>query len=90
MEQLHKRFNIRGRVQGVGFRWWTRQQANGLGVAGSVKNLDDGSVEVFASGTDEQLTKLEKLLREGPDSSKVTQFSVEPVLPVNASGFTIE
>ena len=41
---------VRGRVQGVGFRWWTRARALELGLAGSASNLDDGRVEVVAEG----------------------------------------
>lgn len=41
---------VRGRVQGVGFRWWTRARALELGLAGSAANLDDGRVEVVAEG----------------------------------------
>lgn len=41
---------VRGRVQGVGFRWWTRDQLSRLGLTGSARNLDDGSVEIIARG----------------------------------------
>ena len=41
---------VSGRVQGVGFRWWTRDQADALGLAGYAANLDDGRVEVVAEG----------------------------------------
>jgi acylphosphatase len=41
---------VRGRVQGVGFRWWTRSRALALGLAGKAANLDDGRVEVVAEG----------------------------------------
>ena len=41
---------VRGRVQGVGFRWWTRARALELGLVGSATNLDDGRVEVVAEG----------------------------------------
>ena len=42
--------HVRGRVQGVGFRWWTRDQLSRLGLTGSARNLDDGSVEIVARG----------------------------------------
>lgn len=49
---------VRGDVQGVGFRWWTRSQALALGLNGYAKNLPDGRVEVQAQGPREQLDKL--------------------------------
>jgi acylphosphatase len=41
---------VHGRVQGVGFRWWVRDQLSRLGLTGSARNLDDGSVEIVARG----------------------------------------
>ena len=55
---------VRGRVQGVGFRWWTRARALEIGLAGHARNMDDGRVEVLAQGTTGQLDRLEELLRE--------------------------
>ena len=49
---------VRGDVQGVGFRWWTRSQALALGLDGYAKNLPDGRVEVQAQGPRDQLEKL--------------------------------
>ncbi len=61
-----------GRVQGVGFRWWTRRQANALGLAGWVMNADDErSVELVAEGPAASLDELERLLRVGPDGARV-------------------
>ena len=56
---------VRGRVQGVGFRWWTRARALELGLAGKASNLDDGRVEVVAEGTKEACDRLLAALR-GP------------------------
>lgn len=56
---------VRGRVQGVGFRWWTRSRALELGLAGSAANLDDGRVEVVAEGPREACERLLVALR-GP------------------------
>jgi acylphosphatase len=67
-----KRYLIRGRVQGVGFRWWARSRARELGITGSVRNADDGSVEVLARGSPEQLAALRALLRDGPSTAAVT------------------
>jgi acylphosphatase len=56
---------VRGRVQGVGFRWWVRCRARELGLAGSAANLDDGRVEVVAEGPREPCERLLAALRGG-------------------------
>jgi acylphosphatase len=60
-------------VQGVGFRWFVREQARALGLAGSVRNADDGAVDVHASGTRDELAQLETLLRSGPAGARVRE-----------------
>jgi len=60
---------VRGRVQGVGFRWWTRVRALELGLAGHARNTADGRVEVVAQGSPEAVDALEALLRETPSST---------------------
>lgn len=72
-------FRLRGRVQGVGFRWWTSRLARELGLAGTVRNLPDGSVEVFARGDPETLREFRRRLEEGPRSAAVR--SIEPIEP---------
>lgn len=57
---------VRGRVQGVGFRWWTRTQALELGLAGWARNTADGRVEVVAEGERAAVERL--LARLGPDA----------------------
>jgi acylphosphatase len=57
---------VKGRVQGVGFRWWTRARALELGLVGSATNLDDGRVEVIAEGPREACEQLLGLLPGGP------------------------
>jgi len=57
---------VRGRVQGVGFRWWTRSRALELGLAGSAANRDDGRVEVVAEGPRARCEELLALLSEDP------------------------
>jgi acylphosphatase len=56
---------VHGRVQGVGFRWWTRSRASELGLSGHASNLRDGRVEVVAEGPREDCVKLLELLRGG-------------------------
>jgi len=68
---------ITGRVQGVGFRWWSRRHAEALGLVGWVMNGDDErSVELVAEGRPEALDELERRLRAGPDSARVEQVDV--------------
>jgi acylphosphatase len=61
-----KRYFIRGRVQGVGFRYFAQREAVQLGVSGFTRNLDDGRVEVYAVGTPDQLADLAGRLWTGP------------------------
>ena len=62
---------IRGRVQGVAFRWHTRSQARRLGLTGWVRNLPDGSVRLVAEGERENLEGLAAWLEHGPDHARV-------------------
>ena len=64
-----RRFLVRGRVQGVGFRWFVEREAHILGVAGWVRNNADGTVEVLAMGTRDQLSGLRSRLQQGPRAS---------------------
>ncbi|HEX6091378.1 MAG TPA: acylphosphatase [Gemmatimonadales bacterium] len=65
------RFVVTGRVQGVGFRWFVVKQARALGVAGYVRNRDDGSVEVVAEGEAAAVENLAAALRRGPPAARV-------------------
>jgi acylphosphatase len=69
---------ITGRVQGVGFRWWARRQAEGLGLVGWVMNADDEqSVELVAEGGREALDELLRRLRRGPDGARVEAVTAD-------------
>ena len=72
MSQLHVR--VSGVVQGVGFRWFVRERARRLGLAGWVRNLPDGSVEVAAAGDEKQLQLLRAELQQGPRGAAVEQL----------------
>jgi len=86
-----RRYVVRGRVQGVGFRWFVEREAHLLGVSGWVRNNPDGSVEVLAQGTPEQLAGLHGRLREGPRASRVEDVQVSPTEPTeNLNSFRIE
>lgn len=69
MARLH--VVVEGRVQGVGFRWFVKQRARTNDLAGWVKNLPDGSVEVAAEGTDDMIAMLRADLSRGPDGAHV-------------------
>ncbi|WP_329085203.1 MULTISPECIES: acylphosphatase [unclassified Streptosporangium] len=62
---------VRGRVQGVGFRWWTRARALELGLDGWARNTEDGRVEVVAQGPEESCARLLELLGSGNTPGKV-------------------
>ncbi|HJN16351.1 MAG TPA: acylphosphatase [Armatimonadota bacterium] len=82
---------VKGRVQGVGFRYYVRDRADELSLDGWVKNLPDRRVELEALGFDEELDRLEKLLWQGPPGARVEDVTArrtdgEP----DGSGFRIE
>ncbi len=69
---------VSGRVQGVGFRWFVRESAIELDLAGWVRNRSDGNVEIAADGEDERVTRFRAMLREGPSHAKVTSVDDVP------------
>jgi acylphosphatase len=86
-----RRFLVRGRVQGVGFRWFVEREAHILGIAGWVRNSADSSVEVLAVGSREQLAGLRARLREGPRAARVDDVEEIEARPVpGLSTFRIE
>ena len=68
---------VKGRVQGVGFRWFVLAKARALGLSGEVRNLENGSVEVSAEGPRADLESLAEELKEGPASSTVEGTTIE-------------
>src|SRR5438270_1523329 len=62
---------IRGRVQGVGFRYWTRRTATARGLQGWVRNRRDGSVEALFAGPEQAVAEMIALCRRGPDPARV-------------------
>ena len=75
MKRLHA--SVKGRVQGVGFRYFVLNAAAEIQLTGWVRNRRDGSVEVLAEGTEENLNQLLRALRRGPSSSNVTAVTPE-------------
>lgn len=74
-DNSHSRTGIvlEGRVQGVGFRWWARREANSLGLRGTVRNLSDGSVEVHVAGPTGPLAAFLAALEQGPPGAVITR-----------------
>jgi len=88
--KIARRYVIAGRVQGVGFRWFTHDAAAREGIHGWVRNLADGSVEVVAEGDVESIDRLEAALRRGPASARVERVEVEEHAPAGRiAGFEI-
>jgi len=92
VKTLAKRFYVSGAVQGVGFRFFVEAVAAKLGIAGYVKNLFDGRVEVYAIGSADQLNTLKSELRRGPRMASVEQVieSHAEILSEFSHGFSIE
>jgi acylphosphatase len=70
-------YTISGRVQGVAFRHYTVREAERLGISGTVRNLPDSSVEVFAQGDEAEISQFESFLHTGPRSARVEQVKRE-------------
>lgn len=80
-----ERFIVSGRVQGVGFRYATLQEARRLGVTGWVRNLPDGQVEVLAQADAPALERFATWLRRGPPGARVTDLERLPAPDADAA-----
>jgi len=86
-------FLVKGRVQGVGFRWFVHREASELDLRGWVRNTEDGDVEVVASGSATDLAELRASLRRGPRGSRVDnliEHYLDDTEAKNLSSFRIE
>jgi len=89
MREMARRYFIRGRVQGVGFRFFVERVANELGLRGYTRNLADGQVEVYAIGSPEQLEELAGYLRRGPRLADVRGIEQQEAPVEKVRGFRI-
>ena len=81
---------VSGRVQGVGFRYFTEDHARREGLNGHVRNLPDGRVEIVAEGDHEAVERFERAIRRGPAGARVERCDVSELAPSRrASGFSI-
>lgn len=88
--RVARRYVVAGRVQGVGFRYFTDAAARREGVDGWVRNMADGSVEVVIEGDLESVDRVEAAVRRGPSSARVERFDVEEQAPSGrTTGFSI-
>jgi len=83
-----KRYSIvvSGRVQGVGYRYFTRDAARSLGLGGWVRNTVDGRVELEVEGEQAKIDNLIEQLKEGPALSRVTDVDVQGMVVMDSSG----
>jgi acylphosphatase len=86
---VRRRLRVTGRVQGVWFRESCREVADRLGVAGSVRNRADGTVEVVAEGPPSEVEALVAWCRSGPPAARVTGVDVVAEEPEGLVGFRV-
>jgi acylphosphatase len=90
-EKIAKRYIIKGNVQGVGYRYFTINIANSIGLYGYVENLYNGDVEVYAIGEVTQLEALKQHLFKGPSYSNVVDIiETNAQVDNNLTGFHVE
>ena len=80
---IRKRVIVRGEVQGVGFRWSARAEAERLGVAGYARNLPDGTVQAEIEGSEPAVQRMLEWLRHGPRHARVDALEVTDVDPTS-------
>ena len=85
-----RRWLVRGRVQGVGYRWFAQKAAAGLGLNGYARNLDDGRVEVYAAGPAAKLDELAGMLHHGPRWADVRGVEEQECAVQELGSFHIE
>ena len=84
-----RRLVVKGLVQGVGFRWFAREQAESLGLSGWVRNREDGAVEAEAEGPAGALDEFVRRLRAENSSARVDEIVAVPAAPRGGTGFEI-
>jgi acylphosphatase len=88
--EVRKRAIVTGRVQGVGFRYFTERTARPFRVTGLVRNLPDGTVEIEAQGSSDEVESFLEKVRLGPPGSRVFRFDVEPLPAIRGeNGFHV-
>ncbi|PWT99596.1 MAG: acylphosphatase [Terriglobia bacterium] len=88
--RVARRWLVRGRVQGVGFRNYVQRAAANLALTGYARNLDDGRVEVYAAGTEEDLSQLARFVHQGPRWAEVHAVEEQEAEVRSYSAFLID
>jgi acylphosphatase len=81
-----RHYIVKGRVQGVGFRWLVHREAGARDLKGWVRNTDEGEVEIMVAGTEEKLTELRAVLERGSRGSRVDAVQEKDMEEAMASG----
>jgi acylphosphatase len=89
MMPVARHVRVRGHVQGVFFRAWTKEQAEQLGIHGWVRNCPDGSVEAHLEGEEDLVKQLIERLAEGPPSAEVSKIDIVEVEPEDFRRFAV-
>jgi len=85
-----KKYNLKGIVQGVGFRYYIYKKANELNIKGYAKNLLEGGVEIIAEGDEGDLKQFETYLQKGPTLARVDNIKSKEIDPVGYNNFQIK
>lgn len=89
MHRVARHAIVHGRVQGVAFRHHTKLRARACGLAGWVRNLADGAVEVWFEGEEARVLELAAWLETGPPAARVTRVELEDVPPAGSNQFQV-
>lgn len=88
--RVARRYRISGRVQGVGFRYFTQEAAVREGLHGWVQNLPDRRVEITVEGEAEAIERFERRIRQGPPGARVDRVEADDMVPTrHEAGFSI-
>lgn len=90
MEKKAFILKVFGKVQGVGFRYYTHKKANELGLKGYVKNKPDGSVYIEAEGAENNINELIRWCQDGPSWARVTKVELQEIPLAGLSNFEIK
>lgn len=86
---IHQSIKVKGKVQGVGFRYYTENEALKLGITGHVCNQSDGSVLIVASANEQKMEQFIQSIRQGPQKSVVEVLEITVIPEIKFDTFEI-